>query len=179
MRFSAVIGLTAVVLSASPGLAAEPIGEWLVQNKKAQIKIDNCGGALWGVVSWEATPGGRDSENPDPALRSRPTLGMPILINMKEATNRTWSGNVEQVWKGEVYNAENGKTYDSNIKLVNPNTLKIEGCVLGVLCGGQEWTRVPASAAPPVSQPRGARGKAAPAASSDVCSKIASLQGRN
>jgi uncharacterized protein (DUF2147 family) len=169
-----------MVLAASPSLAAEPLGDWLVENKGAQIKIENCGGALWGVVSWETKPG-QDTENPDPALRGRPTLGMPILIDMKPTTTESW-GKTEQRWKGQVYNAQNGKTYEANIRLQTPDVLKIEGCVLGgIFCGGQEWTRVSSPNPPPAGQPKGNAPKstakgAAPA--SDVCSRVANLPGR-
>jgi uncharacterized protein (DUF2147 family) len=117
-----------------PASAAEPpLGEWVVANGAARIKIDKCGDNLWGVISWEQRPGGRDGENPDPAKRNRPTLGMPILLHMKP----TQAGR----WEGEVYNAQNGKTYDSQISMAAPDKLRIEGCVLGFLCGGETWDR--------------------------------------
>src|SRR5690606_871638 len=50
-----------------------------------------------------------------------------------------------------VYNAKNGKKYDSKIRLSNPDALKIEGCVLGFLCGGETWTRVAALPGAPAS----------------------------
>ena len=53
----------------------DPTGEWLVAKQFARIKIADCDGRLWGVVAWEAQPGGMDKKNPDPNLRSRPTLG--------------------------------------------------------------------------------------------------------
>jgi uncharacterized protein (DUF2147 family) len=168
-----------MVLAASPSIAAEPLGDWLVENKGAQIRIENCGGSLWGVVSWETKPG-QDTENPDPAMRGRPTLGMPILIDMKPATVESW-GKTEQRWKGQVYNAQNGKTYEANIKLQTPDVLKIEGCVLGgIFCGGQEWTRV-SSPNPPAGQPKGNAPKSTPKGAvpvSDVCSRVANLPGR-
>ena len=46
------------------------------------------------------------------------------------------------LWQGEVYNAENGKTYDAKISLTSADVLRIEGCILGFLCGGEDWTRV-------------------------------------
>jgi len=171
-----------LILSVGPSLAQDPkdfTGEWLVENKAANIKIDNCGGSLWGVVSWEIKPG-IDSENPDPALRTRPTLGIPILIDLKPAKG-------EPRWEGQVYNASNGKMYSANIRLASPNVLKIEGCLFtNFLCGGQEWTRVatPVPAAAPAPAPQA---KAAPKASpkgvpaqqpSDVCSRVANLPGR-
>jgi uncharacterized protein (DUF2147 family) len=199
MRSFALIGccamLAAGLLPTRHALAAEPTGEWLVENGAAQIRIENCGGSLWGIISWQKTPGGVDTHNPDPALRTRPLLGMPTLLGLKRARNERW--------EGQVYNAENGKTYDVNIKLTNPDTLRIEGCVLGFLCGGQNWTRVAqqqpvAPASPP--QTRGgpptpsrsmnaqlgatpqpaAKGPAAaePAAVSDVCSRVSDLARR-
>ena len=172
-----------LAVEAGPALAAEPTGEWLVEDKVAQIKIENCGGALWGVVSWEARPGGRDAENPDPALRGRPTLGMPILMDMKPTKVESW-GKTEERWKGTVYNAQNGKTYDANIRLTSPDVLKMEGCVLGgIFCGGQEWTRVPGTSAPTSSgqakgAPKAGGPKGAPAQVTDVCSRVANLAGR-
>ena len=60
---------------------ADPTGEWLVAQRIAKIKIVDCGGRLWGVVAWETQPG-TDAKNPDPKLRTRPTLGMPVLLDM-------------------------------------------------------------------------------------------------
>ena len=37
----------------------EPTGEWLVGKQVARIKIADCDGRMWGVVSWEAQPGDR------------------------------------------------------------------------------------------------------------------------
>ncbi len=127
-RTVAILFLLASTIGAS---AAEPIGEWLVANGAARIKIDKCGDGYWGVVAWEIKPG-QDLSNPDPSKRDRPTLGLPILLNMQPKGER---------WEGEVYNAENGKTYSSNISLTGPDSLQIAGCVLGFLCGGETWTR--------------------------------------
>jgi uncharacterized protein (DUF2147 family) len=129
-------GLSFSGLPADFAAAAEPqpIGEWQVANGAANIRIDDCDGALWGIISWEKEPGGTDSNNPNPAERNRPTLGLHILLNMR----LTKPG----LWQGQVYNAENGKTYDSKISLVSADVLRIEGCILGFLCGGENWTRV-------------------------------------
>ena len=57
-----------LVLTQGTALAADPsvIGDWLVKDGYANIRIDNCGGKMWGIVVWEKTPG-LDVENPDPA----------------------------------------------------------------------------------------------------------------
>jgi hypothetical protein len=75
----------------SPGISpADPTGEWLVAKKLARIKIADCDGRLWGIVAWEAQPG-IDNKNPDPNLRSRPTLGMPILLDDAKQRVNGWS----------------------------------------------------------------------------------------
>jgi len=131
--FLVSIGSAAHSQPATPSTPA-PTGEWLVNDRVARIKIVDCSGHLWGVVAWEARPGGTDIRNPDPQLRSRPTLGMPILLDMTPTRPNKW--------EGQVYNSKNGKTYSANISLSDPNTLRIQGCVLGFLCGGESWTRV-------------------------------------
>ena len=110
-----------------------PTGEWMVAKQLARIKIADCDGRLWGVVTWEANPG-IDKKNPDPNLRTRPTLGMPILLGMAPSKANQWDG--------RIYNSEDGHTYSANISLLDPNTLRVQGCFLGFLCGGENWTRV-------------------------------------
>ena len=87
-------------------------------------------------------PGGVDSKNPDKAKRTRPLLGIPVLLNMKKVEDE------KDKWEGKVYNAEDGKTYDASIQLKAPNALRVEGCLVWPLCGGQTWSRVDSSAAP-------------------------------
>lgn len=126
----------------------DPTGEWMVAKGYARIKIVNCDGQMWGVVAWEQTPG-VDSKNPDPSKRGRPTLGMPILLGMTQTKPYQWDG--------EIYNSQDGRTYTANIAMTAPDTLRVQGCVLRVLCGGENWTRVQPPPPPiptPTSRPR-------------------------
>jgi uncharacterized protein (DUF2147 family) len=133
-----------LAIGLAPALAADPTGDWRVADGVANIRVAECNGDMWGVVSWEKVPGGHDIHNQDAAKRSRPTLGMPILIDMKKKPA------VDQ-WEGQVYNGKDGQFYSSTIKPVGSDQLEIQGCVLGFLCGGETWTRVagpiPSSAA--------------------------------
>src|SRR5262245_9006654 len=120
-------------LSAAPAFAGDPSGDWLVKDGTARIRVAICANSLWGVISWERSPG-KDTENPDPAKRSRPTLGLPILINMKPSGTDKWAG--------QIYNAQNGKMYQANVSLESDTALKVQGCVMGGLfCGGETWSR--------------------------------------
>lgn len=134
MRTAIFLGVFSAIATAQ-ALAADPSGDWLVADGVAHIRVAECSGNMWGAVVWEKEPGGLDIHNPDASKRSRPTLGMPILINMKKKPGA-------DQWEGEVYNANDGKTYSSTIKPVGSDKLEIQGCVLGFLCGGETWTRV-------------------------------------
>jgi uncharacterized protein (DUF2147 family) len=144
-------------------LAADPTGDWKVADGVANIRVAQCSGSMWGVVAWEKTPGGKDKSNPDVAKQSRPTLGMPILIDMKKKPG-------VDAWEGEVYNAKDGQLYSSTIKPVGIDQLEIQGCVLGFLCGGETWTRV----GPPIpSSPANSMAKGAPKRPAGALSKTA------
>ncbi len=132
-------------------LAADPTGDWKVADGVANIRVAQCNGSMWGAVAWEQTPGGKDIHNPDASKQTRPTLGMPILIDMKKKAG-------VDAWEGQVYNAKDGQFYSSTIKPIGTDQLEIQGCVLGFLCGGETWTRV----APPIpSSPANSMAKGA------------------
>src|ERR1700733_9020251 len=134
MRTVAYSGIL-LAIGLEPALAAAPTGDWRVADSVAHIRRAECNGSMWGVVAWEKISGGHDSNNPDVSKQSRPTLGMPILIDMKKKPDA-------DQWEGQVYNAKDGQSYSSTIRPVGSDQLEIRGCVLGFLCGGETWTRV-------------------------------------
>ena len=136
----------------NPAFAADPTGDWRVADGVANIRVAQCGSSMWGVVAWEKEPGGRDTNNPDASKKNRPTLGMPILLDMKKKPDA-------DSWEGQVYNAKDGQTYSSSITPTDADHLEIRGCVLGFLCGGETWTRV----GPPIpSHPANSMAKGSP-----------------
>lgn len=50
-------------------------------------------------------------------------------------------------WKGKLYNAQDGKTYEGYVILRSANELRLKGCLWGLLCSGETWTRVAAAPA--------------------------------
>src|ERR1700675_2568069 len=151
MRTVAYSGMV-LATSLVPVFAADPTGDWRVADGVANIRVAECNGSMWGAVAWEKTPGGRDKNNPDVSKKNRPTLGMPILIDMKKKAGA-------DQWEGQVYNAKDGQLYSSTITPTGTDQLEIRGCVLGFLCGGETWTRV----APPIPRsPANSMAKGAP-----------------
>jgi uncharacterized protein (DUF2147 family) len=150
MRTVAYSGML-LASSLVPVLAADPTGDWRVADGVANVRVAECNGSMWGAVAWEKAPG-RDTHNPDVSKQSRPTLAMPILIDMKKKAGA-------DQWEGQVYNAKDGQFYSSTIKPVGADQMEIQGCVLGFLCGGETWTRV---AGPIPSSPANSMAKGAP-----------------
>src|SRR3954447_4900005 len=181
---------SAAILALATGSAlaadASVVGDWLVKDGYGHVRIDNCGGKMWGIVSWEREPG-FDKENPDPAKKGRPLLGTPVLMGLAPVKNEPGK------WTGEIYNSQNGKLYGATISLADENTLDLEGCLVWPLCQTQKWTRVkspPPNATPlppiksvPVSQTKAPpaakspKGAAQQPAVSDTCQRVAADQG--
>jgi uncharacterized protein (DUF2147 family) len=143
LRGVAIAVLLAGVAVAAPAMAGDPTGMWMTQGGKSRVRIANCGGALCGTIAWLNEPDdpetGRpktDKRNADASRRNRPLIGVAIMLAMKPA-------GTPDKWAGQVYNAEDGKTYSGSMTLRNANALKLEGCALGgLICKGQTWTRV-------------------------------------
>mgnify|MGYP001765744131 CR=1 FL=1 len=134
MKKSLLTAFAATVLVATPAFAGDPTGVWMRASGTGKIRIENCGSAVCGTVVWEKSPR-KDIYNPDASKRDRPVTGLRVLLGMKP------TGTPDQ-WKGEVYNADDGKTYTGYITLQDSGTLKLQGCVLGgLICKSDTWSR--------------------------------------
>jgi uncharacterized protein (DUF2147 family) len=142
MRLVALTALAAgLAVTCGGALAAESAtGTWRMANGKVTVRLAPCGGALCGrVVALKKARDDKgrprvDKENPNPSLRSRPVIGLTILSNMKARGAGTWSGT--------IYNPDDGNTYSSYMELTGPSTMKVNGCVAGVLCKTLKFVRV-------------------------------------
>ena len=130
-----------LVATSAPAFAADPVeGDWVVQGGSARVRIAPCAARpdrLCGVFTWLKSdkPGQPvfDKENPDPKLRARPLNGSTFIRDFRRAETGRWTG-------GKIYSPEEGKTYDSKMRILPDGALKLEGCVL-VICQAQTWRR--------------------------------------
>jgi len=75
-----------------------------------------------------------DLHNPDPALRTRPLLGLDLLTQYQYKDGK---------WQGQLYDPESGKTYKSQITLGSDGTLQMRGYVGAPMFGRTaEWMPV-------------------------------------
>lgn len=141
---SFLIAAVAAAMLAAPSARAQGAGEatgtWLTQAGDARVRVSKCSGGICGVIVGLKQPidpaTGKpqvDDKNPNPGLRKRPMIGLPLFSGMQPSGPGKWSG--------MIYNADDGSSYASSVALTSADTLRVEGCV-GALCGGETWTRV-------------------------------------
>ena len=129
---SLLIGLAlGGMVMAGAARAADPMdprGLWLRQEGGVQFSFYDCGaGLLCAKVVGAETP------------EDRAGIGTVILRGAKKvATNE---------WRGTLFNSEDGKSYDGRISVKAKGAeLSVQGCLMGFLCGGETWKRLPSPA---------------------------------
>jgi len=143
--------ITLSLVTAVSALASDKdaiIGAWNNEEKDGKIEIYHCDDRYCGKIVWakepnypegskEGPPGTPrlDHNNPDPALRQTPIMGLVIMRDFIFAGDDTWSG-------GMVYDPKSGKTYRGKMTSVSPNELKLRGFI-GIPLFGRTttWTR--------------------------------------
>jgi uncharacterized protein (DUF2147 family) len=160
-RSAAALFLAALALGALGGrtLAAAAdedgagaiLGLWETADGKAHVAIGRDGEGFHGDIVWLGQPlypaddpggmAGRprvDRENPDPARRGRPIVGLRILSDLGYGGDGGWSG-------GAIYDPDSGKTYRCKARLGADGVLHLRGYIgISLLGRTTEWTRVPA-----------------------------------
>ena len=138
--FSRIVAAAGLLLAANSALAEDILGLW--DAGESNVEIYACGELLCGRIAELDEPLDEDGNekldknNPDPALQSRPLLGMDLIAGFTRAGKRKWED-------GTIYDPRDGKTYKCVMKLQRDGTLKVRGYVGVPLLGKTvEWTRV-------------------------------------
>ena len=139
-----------LLMTATTARSAGPdgiLGIWRTERDESKVEIARCGAKICGTIVWLKNPTYSDSregpvgtplidrKNPDPALRSRPVLGMRILEGFTAMAETTW-GN------GTCYDPKSGKSYRGKMHLSAPDRLELRGYI-GIPLFGRSavWTR--------------------------------------
>jgi len=127
-----------VAMTPGSAWAGDPTGMWLSQDGDVKMKVARCGDAICSTIAWLKDPNDEkgkpkvDLNNADASKRSRPIMGSAIILPMKADGADKWSG--------QVYNAEDGKTYSGSFALSGANKADLKGCV-AIICKTKTWTR--------------------------------------
>jgi uncharacterized protein (DUF2147 family) len=106
------------------------IGTW--ENPSASVKVSTtrCGTELCGYVIWANEVAAKDAHE----------AGTEHLVGTKLLENYTQTA--PSRWHGHVFVPDRGSRYYSDIAQLNPNEIKISGCILGGwVCKSQVWHR--------------------------------------
>jgi uncharacterized protein (DUF2147 family) len=137
------VGALAIFLAIGPASAQDPgiLGVWWTKQNKGRVEIVKCAPpkqGLCGTIIWISEPNDAkgkpqtDRGNPNPTLRSRPIIGLPLFEGWREAGRNKW--------KGSVYSPEEAETYDNLDITLAGDKLTLRGCVLFV-CDSETWNR--------------------------------------
>ncbi len=124
----------------TPALAGNAAidGVWKMGNGKLVVKVEHCNGDkicvkianIAKAFHDDGTPR-LDDNNPNPALRKRPVVGLQIIDNMAPTGSNTW--------KGKLYNSDDGRTYTAYAS-VSGAALEVKGC-WGPFCKSLNFSR--------------------------------------
>ena len=151
-RIGALVGALMLLCLSRPVYAQNAdavLGKWLNAKGTAQVEIYKDGGKYFGKIVWLKEPvypaddkrgmAGQqkvDRENPDPARRTQPLMGLLLLRSFDFARDVLWE-------HGQIYDPENGKDYRCKMTLTSPDVLRVRGYIGISLIGRTEiWTRV-------------------------------------
>ena len=131
---------TLIAASSQGSALADPLGTWLTESGKSHVTIAPCGeDKLCGEIVWLREPYDEDGapkldkRNDDESLRDRPIIGIRVLWDLEDEGDGEWGD-------GEIYNPEDGESYDAEIEVVDRDTLKVSGCFF-FICKTQTWKR--------------------------------------
>jgi uncharacterized protein (DUF2147 family) len=123
-----------IILACAPALAqpAAPQGVWRTASGNLDVEIAPCGPVLCGtavkVLANHSMAAGQAQQAPPPKV------GLKLITELKPAK--------AGVWRGRLYNRENGKTYDCLITPQGTDAIKLHAYVGLPLFGkDQVWRR--------------------------------------
>lgn len=156
MKKKLMVAALFVFLGALPVLAVDAdaiLGVWATDpdggGGLAHVEIYANGDRYDGKIIWleeplytaedeGETPGipKEDHNNPDPALQSRPIVGLLLMEGFVFNGKDTWQ-------KGTIYDPDDGKTYKCKVRFGENGELKVRGYIgFSMLGRTSEWTRV-------------------------------------
>ena len=74
-----------------------------------------------------------DSNNKKRSLRDRPLIGINLLEDFP-----SYAFDKKVLKNGKIYDPGRGRTFKSNLYLLDDGTLKVEGCLMGI-CDHEIW----------------------------------------
>lgn len=117
-----------------PVLAGDPAGIWATrpndEGNRLEVTLATCPGAAGKICGTITKARNAAGEEVPSAF-----VGKAMILDMAPDGTDRWSG-------GTIWAPDDDETYASRMEL-NGDTLTVKGCIAaGLICRGQDWTRV-------------------------------------
>jgi uncharacterized protein (DUF2147 family) len=115
----------AAFASAEPGL----LGRWWNSDGSVAVEVQPCGRGLCGKVVYA------EARQQEKARRAgvKQMMGLSVM--------RNFQGAGPGHWKGNVFVPERNRVFRSTITRLSADQVKVEGCMLLILCQHETWRR--------------------------------------
>lgn len=126
-RILAKMALIALAAAAPTAASAQPAleGQWKNPKGSVVVKVEQCGDAWCGTVSWASAKNRAKGTTP----------GTRVLTDLRPAGNG--------VYRGRAYEPKRNLRGSAIVRQVGPDLMIVKGCVIGgLLCKEQRWMRV-------------------------------------
>ena len=137
---SILIALIAIAAASSVDPARDGAsidGNWTSPSGNVVVTIAPCEAAMCGRVSWASDRAKADARR----AGTDPLIGAELLTGFTATRNGRW--------KGRLFVPDLNRRSRAELRLVDPDRIKISGCMVGrILCKSQLWTRSTGDAAP-------------------------------
>jgi len=112
-------------------------GYWATSNLTSVVEVSQCDDSLCAEIAWlwDIAVAGRkmlDEKNPQSSKQKKSLLGLQLFSRFKKE---------DEIWKGRIYNPEDGRTYRASVTARSKNILRVKGC-WGPFCLTQTWRRL-------------------------------------
>ena len=124
------LSLALAALAAVPASAAAVTGRWANPKRSVIIEVAPCAAAYCGTVVWAS----------DKAKANARKGGTANLIGTRLIEDARPNGNGS--FKGRGFVPKQNIHAPATIRFAGPDTMIVKGCVIGIICKEQRWTRV-------------------------------------
>jgi uncharacterized protein (DUF2147 family) len=132
IRASALFACAALLSAAAPAPADAGLdGEWRNTKNTVHLRMEPCGPALCGTVTWAAEQQRLDAKKGS----GKELVGSLLLRDLKRGGDGSW--------RGKVFVPDLNSHASATVTVIDDHTILVSGCAfLGLGCRTQHWHRL-------------------------------------
>ena len=121
---------TAGAFAGTADAQTQPTGVWRNPANSVHVRIQPCGSNICGTVVW-ASPRAQQKAR---AAGTGNLIGAQLFREFRQAGGSAWSG--------RVFVPDRNRTVSGTLRPRDRNSVVASGCLMGLVCRSQVWTRV-------------------------------------